>query len=278
MALISGKTKTELYKYLKCGGGSYNELRICFQNCDIKPRQDIQSVSSTNKDQFLDSYIVPLDLTKQADAKKLVCFITQVVDFLGTEGQVAPQAKALYDSLIRDGWENRGNNFVRGGTQLFNGQTYVTMPSSVEQVLEALIRGLKRATYPLRNRRANFPCFAFDNEYDFQDLLHALMMPWIRDIRREDYVAKYLGTNKRVDFFLPDYSIILEVKFIRDRAHAKKVGDELVIDITHYQNHSGCEQLWIIIVDADSFLENPGGLQRDLVTVTSRILVKPFLV
>lgn len=267
---------TELYKYLKCNGGSYNDLCISFQNCGIESDPNVKSASTTNKDQFLDSYIVPLDLTNPEDAKRLVDFMAQSVEFFADE-EPHPAAKALYDSLIRDGWKNQGNEFVFGSGVLLEGQTYVTMPSSVEQVLEVIIRGLRRSCYPLRNRRANIPSLTFDNEYDYQDLLHALMAPWIRDIRREDYVAKYLGTNKRVDFYLPDYSIIIELKYVRDRAHARKVGDELSIDIMHYQKHPGCKQLWVVIADPNELLDNPGGMQNDLVESTSNISVRPLV-
>ena len=277
-SLISGRTMTELYRYLKYNGGSYNELRISFQNCGIELDPNIKSVSTTNKDQFLDSYIVPLDLTTPEDAKKLVDFMAQSVEFFDPDGKPHPAAKALYDSLMRDGWMNQGNEFVFGSGVLPDNQTDIMMPSSVEQVLETIIKGLKHSCYPLRNRRTNTSSLSFDNEYDFQDLLHALMAPWIRDIRREDYVAQYLGTNKRVDFYLLDYSIIIEVKFVRDHRHARKIGDELSIDIMHYQKHTGCKQLWIVIVDPNTLLDNPGGMQKDLVESTSAISIKPLFI
>ena len=47
--LISGKTITELYKYLQHNGGSYNDLRNCFRNASISPSTNINSTSTRNK-------------------------------------------------------------------------------------------------------------------------------------------------------------------------------------------------------------------------------------
>lgn len=189
--LLSGATRTALYRYLGSNGGSYNDLRMCFRNCGIEPDENVVSASTTNKDRFLDAHILPLNLTEARDAQKLANFIAQAVDFFGSDGQVRAEAKAIRDSLIRDGWELQGNDFVYAAAQLFDGQRYVTMPSSIEEVLTVVIGGVRRARYSLKNRRAGSAFLSFDDEYDFQDLLDALLQPWVRDIRREEYVASY---------------------------------------------------------------------------------------
>lgn len=106
--LISGKAVTELYKYLQNNGGSYNDLRTCFQNSDIEPRDNVASVSTRNKDVFLDKYIQPLHLDKREDAEKLIRFIEQVISF-----PAAPESQKLLESLQQDGWQIVGNNLVQ---------------------------------------------------------------------------------------------------------------------------------------------------------------------
>ncbi len=91
--------------------------------------------------------------------------------------------------------------------------------------------------FPLKQRRKNRASIEFSDEYDVQDLLHALLRPWIRDIRPEEYTPSYAGTSARMDFLLPEYGLVLEVKFVRDQGHGKKVGQELILDISHYQAH-----------------------------------------
>lgn len=138
------------------------------------------------------------------------------------------------------------------------------VPSDVEQLLEYLVVGLPRAMFPLRHRRKNRPCISFADEYDVQDLLHALLRPWVRDIRPEEYTPSYAGTSTRMDFLLPEYGIVLEVKVIRDESHGRTVGNEFIVDISHYQAHPRCKQLWCVVYDPSGFIQNPQGLRLDL--------------
>lgn len=137
-------------------------------------------------------------------------------------------------------------------------------PDKVEELLEIVIRGLRRAMHPLTHRRKGFQPLSFGSEYDVQDLLHALLRPWISDIRPEEFTPSYAGSSTRMDFLLPAHSLVIETKIVRDRAHAKKVGDELIIDIEHYRRHRECKRLWCVIYDPDSLITNAEGLKVDL--------------
>jgi hypothetical protein len=56
-------------------------------------------------------------------------------------------------------------------------------PSSIEELLQVLLRGLPRAMHPLSHRRKGAQPLSFESEWDVQDLLHALLRPWVSDIR-----------------------------------------------------------------------------------------------
>jgi hypothetical protein len=137
-------------------------------------------------------------------------------------------------------------------------------PSTVEALLETLIRGLPRAMHPLTHRRKNATPLTFGAEYDIQDLLHSQLRPWVNDIRPEEFVPSYAGSSTRMDFLLPKYLLVIETKRVRDKAHAKKIGDELIIDIEHYRNHPDCDRLWCVVYDSDRLITNPDGLIADL--------------
>lgn len=137
-------------------------------------------------------------------------------------------------------------------------------PTKVEELLEVIIRGLRRAMHPLTHRRKGIQPLSFGNEYDVQDLLHAMLRPWISDIRPEEFTPSYAGSSTRMDFLLPDYALVIEIKIIRDRAHAKKVGDELIIDIEHYHRHPKCKKLWCVVYDPGHLITNASGLKSDL--------------
>jgi hypothetical protein len=50
-------------------------------------------------------------------------------------------------------------------------------PSSVEELLTIILRGLRRTMHPLTHRRKDAQQLEFSNEYDVQDLLHAMLRP-----------------------------------------------------------------------------------------------------
>jgi hypothetical protein len=137
-------------------------------------------------------------------------------------------------------------------------------PAEIEELLDILIKGLRRAMYPLTYRRKGAQALFFSTEYDVQDLLHALLRPWVADIRPEEFTPSYAGSSTRMDFLLPSHKIVIELKFVRDRNHGKKIGDELIVDIDHYQQHPGCSRLWCVVFDPDHLLTNAQGLKTDL--------------
>jgi hypothetical protein len=110
--------------------------------------------------------------------------------------------------------EEYGLRYYRGGRVLPTGQipdelqlTLVTerhgsaKPADISEVLEVLVKGLRRAMHPLTHRRKGAQALTFSTEYDVQDLLHALLRPWVGDIRPEEFTPSYAGSTTRMDFF-----------------------------------------------------------------------------
>jgi len=144
------------------------------------------------------------------------------------------------------------------------GRSGPSKPTRVEELLEVTVRGLRRAMHPLTHRRKGSQALSFGSEYDVQDLLHALLRPWVHDIRPEEFTPSYAGSSTRMDFLLPAYGLVIETKVVRDRAHAKRLGDELIIDIEHYRRHPQCSALWCVVYDPDHLITNAEGLKNDL--------------
>ncbi|HID69903.1 MAG TPA: transposase [Desulfobacterales bacterium] len=173
--------------------------------------------------------------------------------------------------------EEHGFRYFRGGRLIRIGQPEPidiepirgeqdegSKPSSLEGLLRIIIRGLPRAMQPLIHRRKGSQSLCFTSEYDIQDLLHALLRPWISDIRPEEFCPSYAGSNTRMDFLLPAHNLVIETKRVRDKRHASKVGDELIIDIEHYSKHQSVDHLWCVIYDPELYITNPKGMVNDL--------------
>jgi hypothetical protein len=133
-------------------------------------------------------------------------------------------------------------------------------PHNVDEVIQVVIQGLRRAMHPLTYRRKGAEQLRFTNEYDVQDLLHSLLRPWVQDVRPEEYTPSYASKSTRMDFLLPAHELVVETKCVRDRQHAKNIGDELLLDIGHYAAHPTCKKLWCVVYDPQHLLTNPEGL------------------
>lgn len=199
-------------------------------------------------------------------------------DLLGIPSDRVADYKAKRERMNRV-LEEHGLRYFRGGRVLPNGEVPAAQkkgfqpqeavaepqrPSTLEELLERLIRGLPRAMHPLTHRRKGVPGLSFDLESDIQDLLHSQLRPWVADIRPEEFTPSYAGSATRMDFLLPSYGLVIETKRARDKAHAAKVGNELIIDIEHYRRHPKCDRLWCVIYDPLRVVPNPSGLVTDL--------------
>lgn len=181
------------------------------------------------------------------------------------------QSRARLSAVL----EEHGLRYFRGGRVLPNGvpeEPAVGLPSSggprrptdVEQLLSVIVRNLPNAMAPLQHRRKGLTALSFSSEYDVQDLLHAMLRPWIKDIRGEEPTPSLAGSSTRMDFLLPAHRMVIETKIVRDRRHALKMGEELLLDIEHYRQHPHCAFLWCVVYDPNHLLPNPGGFATDL--------------
>ena len=80
----------------------------------------------------------------------------------------------------------------------------------------ALCRRFHLFAIQLERRHAKRPSFSIDDEYDVQDLFHAILALHFDDVRAEEVTPSYAGNSSRVDFYLPDARLMVEVKMTRD--------------------------------------------------------------
>jgi hypothetical protein len=97
------------------------------------------------------------------------------------------------------------------------------------------------------------------------------------DIRPEEWTPSYAGRSSRMDFLLKSEGIVVEIKKTRRGLDARKVGEELTIDIAHYQSHPDCKMLVCFVYDPENRIANPAGLQRDLSRQSEEFTVKVLI-
>lgn len=132
------------------------------------------------------------------------------------------------------------------------------------EILNAHLRRFPLVVRQLRSRHTGRTTIEVKDEYDVQDLLHALFHLDFEDIRREEWTPSYAGGTARMDFLLKDEEIVVETKMTRNGLGTKELGEQLIIDIEKYRAHPNCKTLICFIYDPEGRVGNPATLEHDL--------------
>ena len=115
------------------------------------------------------------------------------------------------------------------------------------------------------HRHDNRNTITITDEYDVQDLLHALLKIFFDDIRPEEYTPSYAGGSSRIDFLIKSEKIAIETKKTRKGLKGKEIADQLIIDIDRYKAaHPDCEILFCFVYDPENLIQNPIGFEKDI--------------
>ena len=149
------------------------------------------------------------------------------------------------------------------------------------QRLEKLLDRFHSVARTLQHRHCARSTLEINDEYDIQDLLHAILKIEFRDIRLEEWTPSYAGGCARVDFLLKEEQILIEVKKTRSSLKGKELGEQLLVDIAKYEHHPDCKQLVCFVYDPEGKLGNPAGMQSDLEKKSSKelpikVLIRPI--
>ncbi|MEZ4253046.1 MAG: hypothetical protein R3B99_32970 [Polyangiales bacterium] len=138
-------------------------------------------------------------------------------------------------------------------------------PPTADRVVRVCRRfpAVARQLMPGR-RHAGRPGIDQCDEYDVQDVLHALLLLDFDDVREEEWTPSYASKSARMDFLLKVDRLVIEVKRTRKGLGAKEAKEELAIDIDHYRVHPDCGTLVCFVYDPDHLIRNPAGFERDL--------------
>ncbi|MBQ8780557.1 MAG: hypothetical protein IJZ72_02620 [Oscillospiraceae bacterium] len=134
----------------------------------------------------------------------------------------------------------------------------------VDNRIEQLLHRFRIIANQLKHRYNKRTTIEINDEYDVQDLLHALLKIDFDDVRAEEWTPSYAGSSSRMDFFIKDISTVIEVKMTRDSLTSRELGEQLIVDTVKYQEHPDCKKLYCFVYDPEMRLGNPIGLKKDL--------------
>ncbi len=132
----------------------------------------------------------------------------------------------------------------------------------------------------LRSRHANRNTLNIEDEYDVQDLFHALLQIHFDDIRPEEWTPSSAGSSSRVDFLLKSEEAVIEIKKTRNGLGSKELSAQLIVDIHRYKVHPNCKHLICFVYDPEGRIANPRGLETDLNKedgeMTVEVIIRPY--
>jgi len=134
----------------------------------------------------------------------------------------------------------------------------------IGKVIDDIFDNFHAFSNQLKNRHSARSTIEIADEYDVQDLLHAILRIHFKDVRAEEYTPSFAGSSARMDFLLTNENIVIEVKKTRPNLTDREIGSQLILDIAHYRNHQNCKELKCFVYDPENKIKNPRGLENDI--------------
>jgi hypothetical protein len=182
---------------------------------------------------------------------------------------LSPEVQRIYDRVIQETKEK------------FAIELYLEQSGLLQQNGLALAKHLCQKFHSvalqLQRRHDARNTIVINDEYDVQDLLHSILKIHFDDIRPEQWTPGYAGGATRMDFLLKNEKMAIEVKKTGKNHCSPQIGDELIIDIAHYQQHPDCKALLCFVYDPAELIANPAELMNDLSGKHGELIVEVFV-
>jgi hypothetical protein len=125
----------------------------------------------------------------------------------------------------------------------------------------------------LRLRGEYRATLSVEDEFDAQDLLHALLRIQFDDIATDEWTPSYTDGAPRTTLLLNDGRLAVIVKKTRPGLNAKDLGDQLRIDAERYRSCDRCTTLFCFMYDPEGRIGNPRGLETSLTSVNESFMI-----
>ena len=143
--------------------------------------------------------------------------------------------------------------------------------------VEALCRRFPLLSHALQKRYADRPSFEIKDEYDVQDLFGAILHLHFDDVRPEEVTPSYAGNSSRVDFYLPEARMIVEVKMTRKGLGQKEVVNQLIEDASRYAAMDHVDTMVCLVFDPHRYCKNSAAIEADVAESGRRLRVVPIV-
>ncbi|MEP6960391.1 MAG: hypothetical protein ABI980_16820 [Nitrospirota bacterium] len=141
------------------------------------------------------------------------------------------------------------------------------------ELVKTLCRRFHFVARQLRLRGEYRATISVEDEFDAQDLLHALLRIQFDDIGTDEWTPSYADGAPRTTLLLNDSRLAVIVKKTRPGLNAKDLSDQLRIDAERYRSRDHCTTLLCFMYDPEGRIGNPRGLEASLTSVNESFMI-----
>ncbi len=140
-------------------------------------------------------------------------------------------------------------------------------------LVESICRRFPLFAKQLQKRHDKRKGIQIKDEYDVQDLMHALLQLHFEDVRPEETTPSHGGSSARMDFLLMPEEVVVEVKMTRKNLGQRELTSQLAEDKERYKSHPHCRTLICFVYDPERYCDKPTALEKDLSETTERMRI-----
>jgi CheY-like chemotaxis protein len=96
----------------------------------------------------------------------------------------------------------------------FLGTNWLSVAQNLSNIIERALEIPSKFSNGTKAKNINSQTFKINSEYDFQNLIHFILRPWIPSVEPENIAIVFDGNTKNADFSIKGNSIIIEAKYI----------------------------------------------------------------
>ena len=96
----------------------------------------------------------------------------------------------------------------------FLGAEWVSIAQNLSCIIEKSLTIPCKFSNGTKAKNINVNSIKISSEYDFQNLIHLILRPWIPSVEPENVAVVFDGNTKNADFSIKGNSVIIEAKYI----------------------------------------------------------------
>ena len=145
------------------------------------------------------------------------------------------------------------------------------------QVVRRICSRFHLVTRQLRARRDDRPSLEVEDEYDVQDLMHALLRLEFDEVQPEEWRPSYATGKTQTSYLLHREKAVIVVKKTKAGVTSRDLSEQVKVDSATYSSRTDYQTLFCFIYDPEGRIANPRSLEAELTMVSDGYTVEVII-